>query len=560
MVSEVRSGWQEALAGGMDACSRHDYAQGKDFFSKALEEAHKENAPEHSVGEIFFNLGWCHQALGEVALAEQRYKQALNTMERCYGQGSESAVKVLEQISALFRGAGRNVEADEFALRARSSPQMGGGAPAQSAPSSANVPEYSESASPAQLPQSPAHSEASAPPHAVPGSPGAGIPLTNAASATGASGQSPARPEPQKESRAGIVMEGLPVAKKQGGFVAGSMFKDQAKPGSNVQAEVASSHNPFASSASASTAVEEEQESFRERNMSLPVQAKRKLPRSLATATGAADDPGYDDFVTESGVYQEPVDIESLIHPKEKIYGRISGGYGCFIYFLAAISFIGLIAAPLILLASFISQGLYLGNLRARGIRVSPRQFPEIHRLLEKYCTILKMEIPEVLVVNEDGLLNAFANRLHRRDMIVICSDVLELAYEQGEKELAFVVVHELAHVKLGHVKWKWLHIPGYIIPFLGNAYSRACEYSCDRIARQMVPDGALFGLVALAAGTKLYRNVNLTALYEQAEHDWGFWTWFHEIQSSHPNLLNRIRAIGLKDAEVKRRLRGRDA
>jgi len=141
---------------------------------------------------------------------------------------------------------------------------------------------------------------------------------------------------------------------------------------------------------------------------------------------------------------------------------------------------------------------------------------------------------------------------LHRKDMIVISADVLELAYEFGQNELAFVIAHELSHVKLGHVKQAWLHIPGGMVPFLGSAYSRACEYSCDRIAQHYAPEGALFGLVALAAGTKLYRQVNLKAMYDDADASWGFWTWYHEIQSTHPNLVNRIRSIGMSEEAAK--------
>ena len=99
-------------------------------------------------------------------------------------------------------------------------------------------------------------------------------------------------------------------------------------------------------------------------------------------------------------------------------------------------------------------------------------------------------------IVQEHGLLNAYANRLHRKDIIVIYSDVVELAYEMGEREMAFVVCHELAHIKRGHVKNAWLHMAADLVPFLGSAYSRACEYTCDRIAAAIVPDGAVFGLV----------------------------------------------------------------
>lgn len=286
---------------------------------------------------------------------------------------------------------------------------------------------------------------------------------------------------------------------------------------------------------------------------SAPRAVNGNIPRTIETSHSTQTQPDSLDYEQRVAIaaQREPhsyIDVNEMVHPREKMYGSFSAAFGWFVYGLSCLLLVGLILAPLSLLGNFIVGGLHLGALRSRGIKVSPDQFPEVNALIEKYCTLLRMEVPEVYVVQEHGLLNAFANRLHRKDRIVINSDVLELAYKQGERELAFVVVHELTHVKRGHVRWAWLHIPADMIPFLGSAYSRACEYTCDRVASHLVPDGALYGLVALATGTKLYRRVNLQALYDQQEAEWGFWTWYHEIQSSHPNLINRIRAIGIAD------------
>jgi Zn-dependent protease with chaperone function len=258
----------------------------------------------------------------------------------------------------------------------------------------------------------------------------------------------------------------------------------------------------------------------------------------------------YEQRVAAAGerAQDEHIDVLDFVHPREKFYGTLSFVIGIIVYSLSGLFLIGLAIAPLMILSAYIISGIHYGSLRSRGIRVSNEQFPEVYEFVEKHCTLMHMEIPEIFVIQEHGLLNAFAQRLHRRNMITICSDVLELAYEHGEKELAFVVVHELTHLKRGHVKWAWLHLPASAVPFLGNAYSRGCEYTCDRVASYLVPDGALYGLVALAAGTKLYKRVNIKALYEQQERDWDFWTWYHEITSTHPNLVNRIRAIGISD------------
>ncbi|MBX9671095.1 MAG: M48 family metalloprotease [Candidatus Obscuribacterales bacterium] len=715
MAPDDRTGWESTFKSGLDACSRYEYSKAQRFFNKALEEAHRENAVDHSIGEIFFNLGWCHQALHEYQAAEQRYKQSLATMERCHGKTSDAADRVANQIVELFRISNRSEQIDAF-LKSRGqssvSHQSGGisdqaaadlnallssgasrsssfpsnsiapGSPLNALPPGAvpsAYPQIQSSPPPAPssrpnnsltnmlttwsrdqdllpksapplpsprgsadgampprvnsgtfpappLPSPRGPNDAAMPPRvnsgafpAPPPPPPPGVasgnfpptevsPVVESTSAapesslppglsslnfppvdspprvlsgTFPAAEPPSVPDPsppslstappassvtpssgRKKSDNGADQLGAPTAVKinrgpetsyQSAFVAGSMFSETSanSPSSpNTAVQNAPGPNP----AALSTGIEVEDSSPSSRGEALQQQGRKVRNRFLATATGA-DDPAYDDLLAGVSSSQGPFDIERFVHPKEVIYRRLSIAIGCVVYFCMVISLVALVVAPLAALAAFIAHGLYLGGLRGSGIRVSNRQFPEVQQLLEEYCTVLRLEIPEVLVVHHEGILNAWAQRLHRKNLVIISADVLELAFEQGEKELAFVIVHELAHVRLGHTKWGWLHLPAAFVPFLGSAYSRACEYSCDRIARRLVPDGALFGLVALAAGKRLYRNVNLKALYEQAEEDWGFWTWFHEINASHPNLLNRIRAIGIADEAARRSL-----
>jgi Zn-dependent protease with chaperone function len=99
------------------------------------------------------------------------------------------------------------------------------------------------------------------------------------------------------------------------------------------------------------------------------------------------------------------------------------------------------------------------------------------------------------------------------------------MAEKRGEDAVSFVVAHELAHLKRGHLKWRWLLLPARIIPFLFGAYSRACEYTCDQFGAAVVPSGAVNGLLALAAGGELYEQVEPRLFAGQAETEDGFWT-----------------------------------
>jgi Zn-dependent protease with chaperone function len=151
---------------------------------------------------------------------------------------------------------------------------------------------------------------------------------------------------------------------------------------------------------------------------------------------------------------------------------------------------------------------------------------------------------PDVFVLQAGGLLNAFATRFLGRDFVVLYSDVLAVAEAEGEAVVGFIAAHELAHVVRGHLKHRWLITPARLVPYLGTAYARACEYTCDRFAAHCQPDGAVDGLLMLAAGTQLYRRVDARQFARQVESEGGFWVRRAELMSSHPTLPKRVAAL----------------
>ena len=86
---------------------------------------------------------------------------------------------------------------------------------------------------------------------------------------------------------------------------------------------------------------------------------------------------------------------------------------------------------------------------------------------------------------------------------------------------------------------------PAMIFPFLGSAYSRACEYTCDQVGNALEPEGGVDGLLVLAAGRDLYTQVNSAEYSNQRETETGFFVRFAEIISTHPNLTKRVAALG---------------
>lgn len=192
-----------------------------------------------------------------------------------------------------------------------------------------------------------------------------------------------------------------------------------------------------------------------------------------------------------------------------------------------------------------VAHGMLVGYLRGSAVRIDERQFPDLNARLTAAGKVLGMQrIPDAYILQGDGILNAFATHFFGRRYVVLYSDIVEPAYEQGPEVVDFVVAHELAHHRRGHVTKLLLLWPARLMPFLGKAYSRACEYTCDRIALAAVPEAGPRGLALLAAGKRLYRQLNVNSYAGQSIRLGGFWTWVAELLSTHPHLSSRIRSI----------------
>lgn len=238
--------------------------------------------------------------------------------------------------------------------------------------------------------------------------------------------------------------------------------------------------------------------------------------------------------------------MRSLVHPKERIYFALAVVVSLVIYAFLILSKVGIVYIIAGAMLSLVLHGMLVGHFRGNAIRVSENQFPEVNAMVNQLAAELQLKsIPAVYVQQAGGVLNAFATKFLGRSFVVLYSDVVEVARRQGDAALAFVVAHELAHHKRGHTGWKRiLTTPAQMIPFLGGAYSRACEYTCDAFGAYARPDGAADGLLVLAAGKRLYRDVNLSAYVAQGETETGFWISFAEALSSHPNLPKRVKAV----------------
>lgn len=241
------------------------------------------------------------------------------------------------------------------------------------------------------------------------------------------------------------------------------------------------------------------------------------------------------------------LDKSAIQSNRETIYFIISLIFSLIVYLFAIISVVGIAIALIIFAFMLFANAMMLGSVRGNGVRIHERQFPEVYERVQTLSKEMELKkVPEVFVIQSEGALNAFATRFFGRDMVVLYSEVFELAREQGQEELDFIIAHELAHVKRRHVWKNILIVPAGFIPFLSQAYSRSCEYTCDRHAAFAIQNAAAAkrALTLLGIGKKMYTEVNEEAYREQISTESNGIVWLSEVLSSHPILPKRIQAI----------------
>ncbi|MCP4897199.1 MAG: M48 family metallopeptidase [bacterium] len=209
-----------------------------------------------------------------------------------------------------------------------------------------------------------------------------------------------------------------------------------------------------------------------------------------------------------------------------------------------ALSIFGAFYAVLIGAFLFFGHVLQITHIRGSGVRLGPNQFPELYQRVVDLAEAAGMsKPPTTYLMQQGGALNAFATKLFRGRIVVLYSDLLEAC---GDDHVArdMIIGHELGHHIAGHLEWIWLTIPGRFVPFLGAAYSRSCERTCDKWGAALCggdADGAARGLAILAAGGRLGPQVVLDEFVaQQNDLDTG-WMTLGRWLSNYPPLSERV-------------------
>lgn len=101
------------------------------------------------------------------------------------------------------------------------------------------------------------------------------------------------------------------------------------------------------------------------------------------------------------------------------------------------------------------------------NVKVTPRNMPEVHSLLEEVCEVVHLSPLPDLYIEPGGEINALTAGVERPIIVLHCGCVDLLTRD----ELCFVIAHEVGHIKSNHCLY---HQLGQVLPFVGRVVGAA--------------------------------------------------------------------------------------
>ncbi|PIE37989.1 MAG: hypothetical protein CSA54_00345 [Gammaproteobacteria bacterium] len=202
---------------------------------------------------------------------------------------------------------------------------------------------------------------------------------------------------------------------------------------------------------------------------------------------------------------------------------------------------------PLLAIGLYIYRFYMAASARANAIRVGPEQMPELWKLYQELNTSIGLDpLPKLYVTNGNGVVNAYALSCNTRYKYIVLHSEIALAIDKAPQVVRFVLAHEMAHHRLGHVAlWRIVisMVPNLLGP-LGLSTTRAQEYSADRVALS-VCNQYEDAMSLLAAGPWMFDDVNTESWLRQCEEEHQeLYVRLVNLMSDHAVLVKRYKAL----------------
>jgi len=244
-----------------------------------------------------------------------------------------------------------------------------------------------------------------------------------------------------------------------------------------------------------------------------------------------------------------------LVHPKEKILFIVSLVFSAIAWIALIVSTvgIGLLFVIFGIIVGIITKQIFIARIKGFGIKISEKQYPLIYNEVKRISDKMNLEnIPHIYMYDMGGILNAFSTHIFSRNFVVLSTTMLDACGDDQEL-LSFVIAHEITHLVRKHTRCIGILLPSRMFPWLGHAYSRSCEYTCDAFAAKY---GAIslektkeaVSILATSSGARS-RLLNEESYLKQAKDVQAFWPATAYTNSSHPfTSMRYARIVSLLD------------
>ncbi len=192
------------------------------------------------------------------------------------------------------------------------------------------------------------------------------------------------------------------------------------------------------------------------------------------------------------------------------------------------------------------------------AVKVSDRQFPELHQITAECAERLHIPAPDVYVVPNVGALNASTFGTNEDSFIALNGVLVD---HLSDEELRFVIGHECGHIQNNHVVYmtalyylmysanlfvRWIVTPAVMAL---QSWTRRAEITCDRAGLICCGDltAASSALARLALGSaRLAESLDMEEYLKQLDESQEDAGRLMELFHSHPYLPKRIAALRL--------------
>jgi len=200
-------------------------------------------------------------------------------------------------------------------------------------------------------------------------------------------------------------------------------------------------------------------------------------------------------------------------------------------------------------------QSVERSRMLGTAVRVTDKQFPNLHKLAVRCADTLQIAVPTVYVSPDIGSLNAHTFGTADESYIVLNAALID---HLTEPELLDVIGHECGHIQNDHTVYmtalyflsraggtllRWGAKPATLAL---KGWARRAEITCDRAGLICTRDldVSVACLAKLALGSrKLYADINLDEYLKQLDESRGPGR-LDELSRSHPYLPKRVAAL----------------